>query len=91
MSSVRVKESKTIDKTLYLQCREYVKLSMLIEELQCFQEDGGYFYEELIDATEFKAGLLLIEIRDSIKRIESQKADENNTVKETKEDIINDY
>lgn len=74
--NVRVKESKTIDKTLYIQCREYVKLCMLIEELQCFQEDGGYFYEELIDATEFKAGLLLIEIRDTIKRMKSQESGE---------------
>ena len=74
--NVRVKESKTIDKTLYFQCREYVKLCMLIGELQRFQEDGGYFYEELIDAIEFKAELLLIEIICGIKRMESQESDD---------------
>ena len=62
-----------IDKTLYYQCREYIKLCLLIEELQCFKnEDGEYTYNELINQTLMKSNLLLMEFSYSLKRIRKE-------------------
>ena len=73
---IRFEDMKNIDKTLYYQCREYIKLCLLIEELQCFKnEDGEYYYDELIKQTLMKANLLLNEFDVSLQRI---KRDLNN-------------
>ena len=67
---IRFEDMKNIDKTLYYQCREYIKLCLLIEELQCFKnEDGEYIYDELIKQTLLKANLLLKEFDVSLQRI----------------------
>lgn len=66
---IRFKNMRNIDKTLYYQCREYIKLCLLVEELQCFKENDEYEYGELIDNNLFKANLLLLEINESLKRI----------------------
>ena len=67
---IRFDNMKNIDKTLYYQCREYIKLCLLIEELQCFKnEDGEYVYDELIKQTLLKANLLLKEFDVSLGRI----------------------
>ena len=64
---------KNIDKTLYSQCREYIKLCLLIEELQVFKnEDGEHTYDELINQTLMKANLLLMEFSFSLKRIRKE-------------------
>ena len=64
---------KNIDKTLYYQSREYIKLCLLIEELQCFKnEDGEYTYNELINQTLMKSNLLLMEFSYSLKRIRKE-------------------
>ena len=64
---------KNIDKTLYYQCREYIKLCLLIEELQCsIDEDGEYEYDELINQTLMKANLLLMEFNVSLQRIKKE-------------------
>ncbi len=70
---IRFENMRNIDKTLYYQCREYVKLCLLIEELQCFKnEDGEYVYNELIKQTLMKANLLLREFDVSLKRIKNK-------------------
>lgn len=62
-----------VDKTLYSQCREYLKLCLLIEELQCFKnEDGTYTYSELMNQTLMKANLLLKEFDVSLQRIKNK-------------------
>lgn len=67
---IRFDDMKNIDKRLYYQCREYIKLCLLIEELQCFKnEDGEYVYDELINQTLMKANLLLNEFSVSLQRI----------------------
>lgn len=67
---IRFEDMNNIDKTLYYQCREYIKLCLLIEELQCFKnEDGEYVYDELIKQTLMKANLLLNEFSVSLQRI----------------------
>lgn len=69
---IRFENMRNIDKTLYYQCREYVKLCLLIEELQCFKnEDGEYVYDELIKQTLMKANLLLREFDVSLQRIKN--------------------
>ncbi len=62
---IRFENIKNIDKTLYYQCREYVKLCLLIEELQ-------YTYNELIDQTLMKANLLLKEFFVTLQRIQKE-------------------
>lgn len=70
---IRFENMKNIDKTLYYQCREYIKLCLLIEELQCFKnEDGEYTYNELINQTLMKSNLLLMEFSYSLKRIRKE-------------------
>lgn len=70
---IRFENMRNIDKTLYYQCREYVKLCLLIEELQCFKnEDGEYVYDELIKQTLMKANLLLREFDVSLQRIKNK-------------------
>ena len=70
---IRFENTRNIDKTLYYQCREYVKLCLLIEELQCFKnEDGEYVYDELINQTLMKANLLLREFDISLQRIKNK-------------------
>lgn len=70
---IRFENMRNIDKTLYYQCREYVKLCLLIEELQCFKnEDGEYVYDELINQTLMKANLLLREFDVSLQRIKNR-------------------
>lgn len=70
---IRFTNMKNIDKTLYYQCREYCKLCLLIEELQCFKnEDNEYTYQDLINQTLTKANLLLIEFDNSLKRIKKE-------------------
>ena len=64
---------RNIDKTLYYQCRGYVKLCLLIEELQCFKnKDKEYVYDELINQTLMKANLLLREFDVSLQRIKNK-------------------
>lgn len=70
---IRFENIRNIDKTLYYQCREYVKLCLLIEELQCFKnEDGEYVYDELVNQTLMKANLLLREFNVSLQRIKNK-------------------
>ena len=70
---IRFENMRNIDKTLYYQCREYVKLCLLIEELQCFKnEDGEYVYDELVNQTLMKANLLLREFDVSLQRIKNK-------------------
>ncbi|WP_458456515.1 hypothetical protein [Methanobrevibacter sp.] len=69
---IRFKSMKNIDKTLYYQCREYIKLCLLIEELQCFKDDEEYVYKELIEDTLTKANILLMEFDNSLKRIKKE-------------------
>lgn len=67
---IRFEDMNNIDKTLYYQCREYIKLCLLIEELQCFRnKEGEYVYDELIKQTLLKANLLLKEFDVSLGRI----------------------
>ena len=69
---IRFEDIRNIDKTLYSQCREYIKLCLLIEELQCFRdEDGKYVYSDLINQTLMKANLLLMEFDVSLRRIQN--------------------
>lgn len=76
---IRFENMRNIDKTLYYQCREYVKLCLLIEELQCFKnEDGEYVYDELIKQTLMKANLLLREFDVSLQRIKNKLDGDNN-------------
>lgn len=73
MTVIRFENMNNIDKTLYYQCREYIKLCLLIEELQCFiDEDGEYVYNELINQTLLKANLLLKEFDVSLRRIQKE-------------------
>lgn len=70
---IRFENMRNIDKTLYYQCREYVKLCLLIEELQCFKnEDKEYVYDELVKQTLMKANLLLKEFDVSLQRIKNK-------------------
>lgn len=70
---IRFENMNNIDKTLYYQCREYIKLCLLIEELQYFiDEDGEYTYDELINQTLMKANLLLMEFNVSLQRIKKE-------------------
>lgn len=70
---IRFENMNNIDKTLYYQCREYIKLCLLIEELQCFiDEDGEYTYDELINQTLMKANLLLMEFNVSLQRLKKE-------------------
>lgn len=70
---IRFENMRNIDKTLYYQCREYVKLCLLIEELQCFKnEDKEFVYNELINQTLMKANLLLREFDVSLQRIKNK-------------------
>ena len=70
---IRFTNMKNIDKTLYSQCREYIKLCLIIEELQCFKnEDGEYTYNNLIEETITKANILLMEFDNSLKRIKKE-------------------
>lgn len=64
------------DKTLFLQCREYIKLYLLNEELYCFREydnvENDEFplkLQEVIDSNNVKANLLLWEIYNSLMRL----------------------
>lgn len=70
---IRFENMNNVDKTLYSQCREYLKLCLLIEELQCFKnEDGTYTYSELMNQTLMKANLLLKEFDVSLQRIKNK-------------------
>lgn len=75
---IRFDNISTIDRTLYYQCREYIKLCLMIEELQCFKEnDGSYTYQDLIDETIFKSSVLLMEFEASLKRLKNKKDESN--------------
>ena len=64
------------DKTLYLQCREYIKLYLLNEELHCFHdyddEDFGLKLQEVIDDNGVKANILLLELYNSLMRLKKK-------------------
>lgn len=64
-------ELSDFDKTLLLQCREYIKLSLLDEELRSFKnyDEDSFKYKELIEDNKFKANLLLMEIYASLMRL----------------------
>lgn len=64
-------ELSDFDKTLLLQCREYIKLSLLDEELKSFKDydEDSFEYKELIEDNKFKANLLLMEIYASLMRL----------------------
>ena len=64
-------ELSDFDKTLLLQCREYIKLSLLDEELRSFKDydEDSFEYKELIEDNKFKANLLLMEIYASLMRL----------------------
>jgi hypothetical protein len=84
---------KHIDKTLYSQCREYIKLCLLIEELQVFKdEDGEYTYNELINQTLMQANLLLREFSFSLKRIRTEQSIQLDLKDENKHmnDVLNE-
>ena len=88
---IRFNNMKNIDKTLYYQCREYIKLCLLIEELQCFKDDEGeYCYINLIEATTTKANLLLMEFENSLERIKKE-LDDNPSEKKYACDIHRIY
>ena len=61
------------DKTLLLQCREYIKLSLLNEELKCFKDydEDEFIYKELVEENNFKANLLLMEMYASLMRLKN--------------------
>lgn len=69
---IRFKNMKNIDKRLYYQCREYIKLCLLIEELQCFKDEKEYVYTDLIEDTLMKANILLLEFDISLQRVKKE-------------------
>lgn len=64
------------DELLYRQCREYIKLYLLNEELHSFknydEEDFPYRLQEVMNENSFKANVLLREIYISLMRLKSQ-------------------
>lgn len=77
MSVIRFKETEHLDKTLYYQCREYVKLCLMVEELQLFidenEDSENTDIKCVIKDTDFKAGLLLVEFKSSLDRLKEAK------------------
>lgn len=65
------------DKILYLQCREYIKLYLLNEELHSFRDyDSEEFplkLQEVINDNSVKANFLLLEIYNSLLRLKKKK------------------
>lgn len=68
----------SFDETLYLQCREYIKLYLLNEELMLFKDYDSMENEEfplklseVIEDNSFKTNLLLKEIYVSLQRLKS--------------------
>ena len=67
-------ELANFDKTLLLQCREYIKISLLNEELKCFKDydEDEFIYKELIESNNLKANLLLMEMYASLMRLKNE-------------------
>lgn len=77
---IRFEDMANIDKILYYQCREYIKLCLMMEDLQCFRNrDDEYKYDELMKDILFKANILLREFNVSLERIE-QRLDDGDDV-----------
>ncbi len=71
---IRFDNMSAVDRTLYYQCREYIKLCLIVEDLQCFREvDGSFTYQKLIDEIIFKANVLLREFEASLKRLKNDR------------------
>ena len=63
------------DELLYKQCREYIKLYLLNEELKCFkdydEEDCPYKLIEVMESNSVKANILLRELYITLMRLKS--------------------
>lgn len=68
------KDEKYFDNTLYLQCREYVKLYLVLEEMQHIidYDKDEILYEDSVESLFTKMGLLLWEIKISLNRIKNE-------------------
>lgn len=66
-------ELSDFDKTLLLQCREYIKCSLVDEELKCFKDydEDEFTYKELIRSNNLKSNLLLMEMYASLMRLKN--------------------
>lgn len=69
---IRFKNMKNIDKRLYNQCMEYIKLCLLVEELQCFKDEDGYVYTDWIEDTLMKANILLLVFDSRLQRLKKE-------------------
>lgn len=68
------------DETLYLQCREYIKLYLLNEELNKYREYDEFSDEEfplkledVVENNNIKTNILLLEIYNSLMRLKSKR------------------
>lgn len=78
------KDEKYFDNTLYLQCREYVKLYLVLEELQHIidYDKDEILYKDSVESLFTKMGLLLWEIKISLDRIRNDNIINNKPVME---------
>lgn len=74
---VNYKYSRYVDSTLYLQCREYVKLCLVLEELILFMDfdSDELMVGEVVDNLVVKLGVLLGEIHISLLKIRDMDRD----------------
>lgn len=73
-----MRNKSNFDKTLYLQCREYIKLYLLNEELYNYRnydndERFELKLEEVINDNNFKTNILLLELYNSLLRLKNDK------------------